>query len=288
MKKSAIISIATVVLLATFACKIHASRTLVPSENTVTLTKNVNPFSKIDAGGIINVIYKTGPKHSVIVRVPENMRDNVSVKVDKNTLDLGTRNLNNVNIKGSANIVVTVTSPRLKEVELGGTATFKAETLSTSSDNIIFDLGGASKATVNAIRATKVDVDLSGASHMYVGEITATRAVFDLSGASHLGLKALRTQNLGIDLSGAVGIKWSDVKVSGKTSIDVSGATSVTLSGVTESLVLDASGATSANLKNFKAQKGSVDVSGTSSVNTNIEKITGLDTSGVSHFKNHK
>lgn len=244
MKKLALIASALFVFLG--ATAIAACKTQKASTETVTITKNVEAFSKIDAFSALTVIYKQGDRYSVTIRIPEHMQEYFKFRQIGDEIEFGFKPPKSMSINNNnAGTIVTVTSPRIREIELSGACSFVAEEISQSSDKLEIDLSGATSVKIGNLKAKKLEVEASGASNINIGKLIAD-----------------------------------------KTEIDISGASSTTISGVTSLLKVDVSGATAVNLENLKAQEGSIEASGAAKVNTNILRVTSSECSGMSRIKN--
>lgn len=200
---------------------------------------NLKDFDKLDMGSAFIITVTQGNTYKIDVRGREQDVKEIIGKVNGSTLDLHFPS----NWSGNKNrkeVYVTITMPKLTEVEFSG----------------------ASKSMVSGFNSDKLSISVSGAS---VGnfKVNAKALSIDCSGASSLTLIG-SGQSIDADVSGASNVNSLDYKVA-TANIDASGASDIKLF-VTSKIVADASGASSVRYKGGASVRSST--SGAGSVKT--------------------
>jgi len=211
---------------------------LTGSGNVVTQEEAISDFDKVETSHSFVVDIKQGEAFSVIIRVDDNLVEQLQVEKFGSTLKIGLEPA--VSIVSNATLEAEITMPELTGL----------------------DISGASNATISGFKSTKnLTVDLSGASSLR-GDIEAGDTSFDLSGSSNANLTG-SGGNLNLDASGSSDVDLSDFPVA-DAEIDASGASTVTVvpSG---RLDVEASGASNVTYLG-EPSMGTIETSGASSV----------------------
>jgi len=208
------------------------------SGNVVTQEEAISDFDKVEISHSFEVDIKQGEAFSVIIRVDDNLVEQLQVEKFGSTLKIGLEPA--VSIVSNATLEAEITMPELTGL----------------------DLSGASNATISGFKSTKnLTVDLSGASSI-VGDIGAGDISIDLSGSSNANLTG-SGGNLTLDASGSSDVDLSDFPVA-DAEIDASGASTVTVNA-SGRLDVEASGASNVTYLG-EPSMGTIETSGASSV----------------------
>ena len=211
---------------------------LTGSGNVVTQEEAISDFDKVEISHSFEVDIKQGESFSVIIRVDDNLVEQLQVEKFGSTLKIGLEPA--VSIVSNATLEAEITMPELTGL----------------------DLSGASNATISGFKSTKnLTVDLSGASSL-VGDIGAGDISIDLSGSSNANLTG-SGGNLTLDASGSSDVDLSDFPVA-DAEIDASGASTVTVNA-SGRLDVEASGASNVTYLG-EPSMGTIETSGASSV----------------------
>ena len=207
-----------------------SQESLTGSGNVVTREEAIFDFDKVDI--------KQGEAFSVIIRLDDNLVEQLQVEKFGSTLKIGLKP--DVSIVSNATLEAEITMPELTGL----------------------DLSGASNASISGFKSTKnLTVDLSGSSSLG-GDIEAGDTSFDLSGSSEANLIG-SGGNLTLDASGSSDVDLSDFPVA-DAEIDASGASTVTVSA-SGRLDVNASGASDVYYLGNPSM-GTIETSGASSV----------------------
>ncbi|GAB3501802.1 head GIN domain-containing protein [Emticicia fontis] len=205
-------------------------------------TFNVSGFDKLDMGSafVINVTQASSYKVEVEGR-EQDVKDLV-VKVSGGKLNIGYPN-NWGGWKNRKEVYITITMPKLTEVDFSGAS--KSKVTGFSSDKLDISVSGASQATFN-VDAKSLLLNCSGASGLNITGDGQTLSA-DVSGASSIDAYSFKVTNANVDASGASGVK---VNVSSKIIAGASGASTVRYKGGANSVVANTSGAGSVKSAN--------------------------------------
>ena len=178
------------------------------SGNIVTLEPGLSGFSEVSAGSGARVRLLPGRDHSVVVRIDDNLQEDIRVEVDGSTLEIGMRpmisvrnrhfevdvtmpDLDGVSVSGGARAVlsgfdvdhrVDVSTSggarvegELSAAHLSVTASGGARSeLTGDADTVTVRGSGGSRTDLSAFEAGSVEVSLSGGSR---AEVVATSAL---------------------------------------------------------------------------------------------------------------
>jgi len=215
-----------------------SQETFTGSGNVVTQEEAISDFDKVDISHSFEVDIKQGENFSVVIRVDDNLVEQLQVEKFGSTLKIGLKS--DVSIVSNATLEAEITMPELTGL----------------------DLSGASNATISGFKSTKnLTVDLSGASSVR-GDIEVGDTSVDLSGSSDANLTG-SGGNLTLDASGSSDVDLSDFPVA-DAEIEASGASTVTVKA-SGRLDIEASGASNVYYLGDPSM-GTIDTSGASSV----------------------
>jgi hypothetical protein len=234
-----LIAIFSTVILS--SCHYFMGERIYGDRHITTRDANVGSFNSIDVSGALEAHISQGTDNSVKIETDQNLLDLIEVYTDGNTLVARTRN--GYNLRPSRKIVIYITAPEFKDLDVSGASKIIADnalsgtdmhigasgashiSMEVSSGKISSDLSGASSLTLKG-QATDFDLEASGASHSNCYELVAENAFIDLSGASSAEITA--NKSLRAEASGA-----SHVRYKGNASVysNTSGAGSVRREG---------------------------------------------------------
>jgi len=184
---------------------------------------HVGSFNGIDAGGAIEVHVKQDATSSVKVETDENLMPYVDVYTEGTVLMIHPKK--GFNLDPSREIVVYVSAPDYKSIEISGASKLIGDNAITPNDQLNLTGSGASKISI---------------------EMGGGKLVGDISGATTLNLKG-SVANFNMEASGASDINGYDL-VAEDATVDVSGASGADIT-VNKNLKAEASGASHIHYK---------------------------------------
>ncbi len=217
--------------------------TLLWGQGTVTKQYSLEPFTSIEASFLYRIEVTKGTAYEMELDIPEDLADDLTIRVSKGTLYLGItrkwwRITKNV-FHNKYPVTARITMPELEGVSLSNAARLFAK------DGFMPD---------------NFRIKLTGASEAYIHVITHT-VNLDISGASRLEMNGLATQTKAY-VSGASSLKY--YQETNKIAIQASAASAVVLSGSTVSANFKISGASNVRAFDFETEELTVRCSGAS------------------------
>jgi hypothetical protein len=187
---------------------------------------NPSNFDEIEAQGPFRVLIRQGDSYHVeAAGRPEDM-EKVRLSTDGDRLLVQHRNrdfFSGWNSGGHA-ILVTITLPRLKRLEISGAC--DTDVSGFRDTPLRLEASGAAQAKVD-VNVPRIDLDLSSASQVDLrGSANELRA--EGASASQLDALKLRAERATLELSGA---SQAQVNASNDLDVDLSGASSVSYAG---------------------------------------------------------
>ncbi len=164
-------------------------------------TRNIEEFSRIDAGGSFSIKVYVGKEPSLKIYAEENLLQYIKTSVKGSTLYIDTKK----NLNPKKEIEFRITTPGLTSL----------------------DVSGANNVEVVNINEREFSVNLSGAGNVDL-KGTADKFRAELSGAGNIDAKELKANDVVISVSGAASAdvfakQVLDASVSGVGSIDYYG-----------------------------------------------------------------
>lgn len=203
----------------------------------IVIDTTLDDFDQMHVRGSIEVHYSQGETSHLKCTVSEKAGDVFTYKVDGSTLYLDTK-------KSPETIKVYISSPNIKSVDLGSSATFNSEgTIKGSAFQFI--TSGASELTAD-VECEELEVLAEGASEVKLTGI-AKVLIAKAQGAVKIDVKNVSAENVDVNASGA-----SDVNVKAEKSLKVyaKGASDVTYEGKPETVDIELEGIARVNDKN--------------------------------------
>lgn len=234
--KKAIVAVVVVVLLTLGLSVGCIGGVITGSGNLITEEFNFSDFTRVEVGSAFEVEVVQSDSYSVSIMADDNLFDYILVSKQGTTLKIRLKTASYHNTTTRAE----VTMPQLRGLDLSG-ATRGTVSGFSSTENIDFEVSGASYLDLVDISAGDVEFEISGASKV-TGEITAGDADFDVSGASTVELEG-SARNIVVDASGASRVKLAafsvnnaDVKLSGASTgtVNLDGRLDANLSGASK------------------------------------------------------
>lgn len=204
-----------------------AAAAIIPAINakTVTETRSIKAFEKIEASSAVNIKYVQGTPVSFKITGEEKDVANTRISQTGNKLKIWRTDKEQKNFGKNRTVTVTVTTPVIRDIDLSGACSFSAKSLSYSGD-IDIEASGASQIDIANLNAQEVDIECSGASSIAVAKSSTKEIDLSLSGASKATISG-NTGYLDLQGSGACSAELGRLSaVSGK--VGLSGASTAT------------------------------------------------------------
>lgn len=161
-----------------------------------TQTRSIGDFSNIEANGAFEVKWTPGAP-SLSIRTDENLIGLMRTEVANGRLRIEWEKP----LRASRNIVVNVTSPRLRAVQLNGAVRFVASNI--SGGELFLDGNGATRVALTG-NANALTASLNGASRLDADELTTRTAELVINGAGRADVNVAETLRVAIAGAGRV------------------------------------------------------------------------------------
>jgi len=216
--------------------------TLSGSGNLVTQEEPISGFDKVDISHSFKVDISQGESFKVVIRVDDNLVENLQVVKQGSTLKIGLDPNRNYTVR-NATMEAQVTMPELTGLDLSG-ASHATISGFESTDDITVDQSGSSSLRGD-IEAGDIRIDLSGSSEMtLVG--SGQDLTVDASSSSELDLSEFTVVNARVETSSSSSVT---VNASGRLDVDASGSSNVYYLGNPTLGTIETSGASSVEPK---------------------------------------
>lgn len=233
--KAKILSLAVSAAILLSSCNVMNGNTVKPSEKRIQkeYTGQLETFDKIETSTAINVVYtQSNEPQKVVLDVPENMVEFVSLKVNNGKLDVSFKGMHSIN--GNHKTTVYVSGPAINKFE-------------TSSAGSIYLKNGVKYDG-------EVAIESSSAGNVYVeGMVKAKTLYIESSSAGNIKIDGAEVDLLGADCSSAGNIKVKNIKAN-TVSAEASSAGDITLEGNCRVLNKEKSSAGDIDTKNLNVQ----------------------------------
>ncbi len=181
--------------------------------------RTVSSFTRVNAGGTVNVEIVAQRDFSVAVEADDNLLANIKTEVSGDTLKIYSEDT----ISPKTPINVKISMPAVEGL----------------------DLSGASSGSVSGVKADSLELKASGASEIKI-DGAAKELTADASGASAIDAESLQTQDADVEASGA---SQATVAATGELKVEASGASKIVYIGEPKNLQQNSSGASSVTKK---------------------------------------
>jgi hypothetical protein len=206
------------------------------SGDIVSQEEDLSGFERVDASDSFEVDIQHGESYSVVIRIDDNLQDDLEVMVRNGTLEIGfARNI----ITNNATMEADITMPQLIGVRLSGASEARITGFESSSA-FSAELSGSSSISGD-IDAGDISLDLSGSSEVALDGSGANLEI-DSSGASDIDLSNFPVEDAALKLSGSSQVI---VNLNGTLDVNASGSSDVTYLGNPALGDIETSGASS-------------------------------------------
>lgn len=187
--------------------------------NEINLKYDFQKFNSVSLSGSWSADIVYGTNFSVMLEIPEGLKDDLDVKQSDQTLKIG---LSNTRSLGRNQLKVHIVMPNLAALESSGDN--KIEIGDFHGDHFGLNTSGAAEIAGKNNVFQDIKVESSGVSHLDFSDSPTVNADVELSGAGNVSLN-MNGGKLNGNISGASAIRYKG-KVSSKN-ITTSGVSSV-------------------------------------------------------------
>ncbi|RLD49110.1 MAG: hypothetical protein DRI97_18360, partial [Bacteroidetes bacterium] len=204
--------------------------------------REVGAFTGLDAGGAFDIYLSQAENTRVVIETESKNIDKVITKVSNGTLKISSKG-----IKSSDKLVVYITTPEIKNIDIHGAASLEGLT-SLQGDMLQLKASGASDTKLE-VYYTTVKTNVSGAASVVLSGNAPSHTV-NVSGAGSLMASGLATEVTKANASGAAN---ASVDASQEVVSNTKGAGTIDIAGKPETLTIVAGQVIGEN-ENLKVQ----------------------------------
>ena len=232
-------------------------KTIVGNEKIINTTYDYSDFNTLELSNSFNIKIIQSTSEKIIVKCDENIIEFLDISQDKNTLKIKLiSGYNYRNIDLTAEVYVN----ELEDINSSGACKVLMNEFKT--ENLNFDLSGATKKTGNLNISKDLNIESSGASKI---ELT------------------VEVENVNFDFTGATKFSSENLNVHNLLNIESSGASKINIKGEAKSANLNFSGASKIAAENFIISENiNIKSSGASQISITANKNITIDLSGAS------
>lgn len=191
--------------------------------DTVTRTRSVGSFNKIEAGGEFEIFLTQGPAADIILEGQENVLADIRTTTRNNRLEIDFRSCR-VNIRDRVRVYVT--TPNLEEVSISGSNVVRGLT-DWKVNDLNLNSSGSGSINLTLLGADEVESRISGSGDIELNG-DARRHDLEISGSGKLKAFELATKISEVKISGS---GKGDVRVSEDLHASISGSGTVRYKG---------------------------------------------------------
>jgi hypothetical protein len=174
------IRISVLLVIATLLAGCGGLASLTGSGNVVTQEEAITGFDRLDVSHGFQVDVRQGGTFSVIIRVNDDLVEDLTVVKQGSTLKIGLKPGLSYNLE-NATLEADVTMPELTGADLAGGSHLVGD---VEIGDVVFNLSGGSHVTLSG-SAGDLTVAANGGSHAKLADLLVVNASVDARGGSH-------------------------------------------------------------------------------------------------------
>jgi hypothetical protein len=198
--------------------------------------RTVSPFKQVEASGAIKLMVSQGDFKPVRLEGDENILQYVEIRQEGDEIEIRTRP--GYNISPTNDLIVYVTAPVYRSIEVSGASDIKGQNRISNPENLKLEASGAGDIEME-VDAPEISAKISGSGSIRLKGQTKDLDI-ELSGAGHAYCFDLLSENTDVDISGAGS---AEVFASIKLDAEVSGVGNVSYKGNATNVTQHVSGA---------------------------------------------
>lgn len=180
-------------------------------------------FDKIAVAGPDDVVVQVGPAASVKAEGDTGMLDQLEIKVDGSTLEIGRKRNGIFGGGGGKAVKITVTLPSLRGTAQAGSGDISVDTV--KGGDFDASIAGSGSLRIASLTGAKVDASIAGAGDIRIG---GTAEALDLSIAGSGNFDGLTVKTADISIAGSGNVK---ANVSDAAKVNIIGSGDVEIAG---------------------------------------------------------
>ena len=194
------------------SCDLISFETVHGNGTAGTQTRGVGDASKIESRGFFDVVIVKGSSSSVKIDADQNLLQYIVTENENGKLVI--RSKDGIEIKSDNKILVTVTTPRLEEVQVAGSGNVTTNDTFDAPDHFKVGIAGSGNVTL-ALNTPKVEASIAGSGDINLsGETKDSR--IDIAGNGNFKTENLKAENVEVHIAGS-----GDARVFASLNLDI-------------------------------------------------------------------
>lgn len=188
------------IIITMFASCFNPLRKTIDGDGNVSTTeRNLSSFKNIKCAGSYNVEVSQGSPSSIKIETDGNLQNYIVTDVSGDNLNIHTKD--DVNIKPSQKIKLTIVTDKLEGFKLSGSGTIKSTNKITGGDHLELSISGSGDMHFD-VNTPGVDASISGTGNIYVSGETKNSKI-DIAGNGNYHAEDLKTENTKVKIAGS-------------------------------------------------------------------------------------
>lgn len=193
-------------LLTLAACILACSACTSDDRSTVTTELRTVPnFSKVSAGGALEMDIKIGSPQSLTIECNKDSMPDIDTVVNEDELSISVED-----DAKPTHLAVHIVVPNLDSLELAGST--KAIVVGVKAKSFELDTAGSSKVKIQGA-ADALDIELSGSSKAELAELQTKTCSIQISGSGDADIYASQSVDASINGAGSIKVHGNPPKV---------------------------------------------------------------------------
>lgn len=216
----------TVIILASISINAQSwwnSKKIKGNGNVITKTRSIDKFDKVNVGGSFEVNLVDGNEGEIMLEGEENILPYIETTVKNGKLNVQFKE--NINIKTTERLVITIPFESIHAVSLGGSGNINVKKR-IKSDEASFNIGGSGNITAN-VDANTVKTSIGGSGNIKLKGNT-NNFKCSIAGSGSVNAYELDTNSLKASIAGSGSVQTT---VSSKIKASIVGSGSVYYKG---------------------------------------------------------
>lgn len=164
-----------------------------------TREKPVGRFSKLEISGAFKVKIIPAEEHKILIETDENIHEYIRVEEDDNRVRIKLRN--NVSIKPTKGVKITIYMQDVNKIELAGSVDLKSEGLLEHPEKIDLAMAGSADADI-AVKTPEMKISIGGSGKV-IAEGETRELKVSIAGSGDLKAENLLSEEVDISIAGS-------------------------------------------------------------------------------------
>ncbi len=170
--------------------------------HVVTKVRETSEYNAISIGGSFDVVLVKGKEGKITIKGEENIIDVIITEVKGGTLKVKFKN--NVNIRITKRLTITIPFNEIEAISLGGSGNLKSEDV-IKADNIKLSLGGSGNIYA-IVNANNVKSSIGGSGNIKISG-TTDKFTCSIAGSGSIKAYGLQANTINAKIAGSGSIK---------------------------------------------------------------------------------